>query len=78
MVAKNLLNDVLALPIEDRREVYEELRTSLLNDPQFDILTDEQKRILDERLDEYEAGPNGGEPWDEVEARLLNLLKDRA
>lgn len=75
MVAKNLLNDVLALPVDDRLEHLEQLRENLLNDAQLHALTAEEKQLLDERLAEFEADPTGGSPWEEVEARLTGLLK---
>ena len=68
MVAKNLLAEVLALPLADRKESFEHLRENLRNEPDLDPLTDEQKRIFEERLDDYEANPNGGSTWEEVEA----------
>ena len=71
MVAKSLLAEVLALPLADRVELFEHLRDSLRNEPDLDPLTAEQKRILKERLDDYEADPDEGSSWEEVEARIL-------
>ncbi|HEY2587527.1 MAG TPA: addiction module protein [Tepidisphaeraceae bacterium] len=78
MVAKNLLDNVLALPVDDRLELFEKLRENLLNDPELSALTAEEMQLLDERLAEFEADPTGGAPWEEVEARLAGLLKGRA
>jgi putative addiction module component (TIGR02574 family) len=78
MVAKNLLNDVLALPVDERLEFFEQLRNNLLSDPSIHPLTDSERQILDEGLAEYESSSNTGSPWDEVEARLLSLIKDPA
>ena len=72
MVARNLLADVLALPLADRVELFEHLRDNLRNEPDLDPLTEEQKRILEERLAEYDADPDEGSSWEEVEARILN------
>jgi putative addiction module component (TIGR02574 family) len=41
------------------------------SEPDFDPLTDEQKRMPEERLDDYEANPDEGSTWEEVEARIL-------
>jgi putative addiction module component (TIGR02574 family) len=71
MVAKNLLADVLALPLPDRVELFEHLRDNLRNEPDLDPLTEEQKRILEERLADYDANPDEGSSWEEVEARIL-------
>jgi putative addiction module component (TIGR02574 family) len=77
MVARNLLADVLALPLADRVELFEHLRDSLRNEPDLDSLTGEQKRMLDERLADFEANPDEGSTWEEVEARLLKSLDGR-
>ena len=75
MVAKNLLDDVLALPAADRMELYDRLGESLRNDPACFPISEEDKRILDERLADYEANPDEGSSWEEVEARILQNLK---
>ncbi|HSU65638.1 MAG TPA: addiction module protein [Tepidisphaeraceae bacterium] len=77
MVARNLLQDVLALPVAERLEFFEQLRQNLMSDPQVDPLTDDEKRLLDEGIAEVEADPQGGVPWDEVEAQILAQLRDR-
>jgi len=38
-------------------------------------LTEEEKKMLDARLSEYEKDPNEGSSWEEVEARLRSQLK---
>lgn len=78
MVAKNLIDNVLALPIEDRLELFEKLRENLLNDPDIHAISSEEQHLLDERIAELEADPGGGVPWEEVDARLRGLLKGRA
>jgi|APSaa5957512622_1039677.scaffolds.fasta_scaffold62372_1 putative addiction module component (TIGR02574 family) len=35
-------------------------------------LTDEQKIILDKRLEAYHRNPNEGAPWEVVKKRILN------
>lgn len=35
-------------------------------------LSEEHKRILDERLANHEANPNEGSPWQEVKQRIAN------
>lgn len=73
-VARDLLKDVLALPVGDRLELFEQLRRNLMSDPQVDPLTDDEKLLLDEGIAEVEADPQGGVPWDEVEAGILARL----
>jgi putative addiction module component (TIGR02574 family) len=76
MVAKNLLDDVLALPVDQKLEFFERLRVDLMNDPTLNPLSEADRQLLDERLKEYEEDPTEGSPWEVVEARLLGLLKD--
>jgi putative addiction module component (TIGR02574 family) len=77
MVAQNLVNEVLALAVDDRLELYELLRQNLLDDPELDPLTDQQRRILDERLDDIEAGTDECLPWEQVQAELRESLRKR-
>lgn len=42
------------------------------NDDFFE-LSDEQKKILDERLEEHRKNPNAGKPWNEV----MQSLKEK-
>ena len=77
MFAKKLLDDVLALPLDDRIEVFERLRENLRNDLELFPLSEEHKRILDERLRDMEENPDDGSPWDEVETRLAKMLAER-
>jgi putative addiction module component (TIGR02574 family) len=75
MVARNIIQDLLSLPVTERLEIFERLRENLLNDPELHPITETEKQLLDERLAEYEADPDAGSPWEEVEARLLSLVK---
>ena len=60
---------------EERREIVakaRELDGAEWIDPD---LTEEDKRILDAELEEYEKTPDAGSTWDEVEARIRQSLK---
>jgi putative addiction module component (TIGR02574 family) len=35
-------------------------------------LTDEQKTLLDKRLEDYHRNPNEGAPWEVVKTRIKN------
>lgn len=37
-------------------------------------LTESQRRLLDERIDEHEANPDDVEPWDDVRDDILRKL----
>ena len=58
------------LNTEERLELIELLWESLVVDPSSIPVTDAQKRMLDERLNEIEAGDDAGTPWEEVKARI--------
>ncbi|QOV88491.1 addiction module protein [Humisphaera borealis] len=77
MVARDLINDVLALPTNERIELYDRLRESIRNDPALDPLSDELKRLLDDRHDDLMAHPGDESDWEDVHARALDLLKAR-
>ena len=62
------------LNIEERLELIESLWESLVTDPSNIPVTEAQKRILDERLDEISAGDDTGIPWEVVKARILKIL----
>jgi putative addiction module component (TIGR02574 family) len=62
------------LNTEERLALIELLWESLVVDPSNIPVTDAQKRMLDERLDEIEAGDDAGAPWDEVKARIKQRL----
>jgi putative addiction module component (TIGR02574 family) len=39
------------------------------------LLPDEHKRILDQRLSDYDSSPHAGRPWSEVRDELLAKLR---
>ena len=67
MVAKNLINDVLALPPTDRLELVHRLWDSLREDAVHLPLTNDQREELDRRYDEFLQDPTEGSSWAEVE-----------
>ena len=75
MVAKNLINDVLALPPSDRLELVQRLWDSLLDDPDSLPLTEAQKKELDRRYEDYLRNPDEGSTWEEVEAFVRERLR---
>ena len=62
------------LSAEERLELIESLWESLIDNPSSIPVTDAQKRILDDRLNEIEAGDDTGIPWEEVKARITKQL----
>jgi putative addiction module component (TIGR02574 family) len=62
------------LSAEERLDLIESLWESLIHDPSSIPVTEAQRRILDQRLDEIEAGDDTGIPWEEVKARIKKQL----
>jgi len=54
------------LPVEERLDLVQELWDSIAADQGALLLTDEQRQLLDERLDAYELDGNPGRPADVV------------
>ena len=70
--SERIISDALTLPAADRLEVIERLWNSLAAVPEALELTDAQRRELDRRLEEMEANPDAGIPWEDVQAELRN------
>jgi putative addiction module component (TIGR02574 family) len=62
------------LPLEERLKLVEDLWDSIAAEEQRLPLTAEQRRLLDERLDEYELDGDPGEPADIVVDRIRRSL----
>jgi|688.fasta_scaffold31937_9 putative addiction module component (TIGR02574 family) len=61
--------EILALPVSQRMELAAQIWDSI--QPSEIELSEEYRRILDERLAKYEADPTEGRPWEEVKAELF-------
>jgi len=69
-----ILNDILKLSESERILMAEAIWDSIASkDKEFE-LTDDLKKLLDERLAEHEKNPKAGSTWDEVKARIKNRL----
>lgn len=62
--------EILAMPVADRMALVEKIWESISNERAVP-LSDEQRRILEERLAEHRANPNSGTPWKQVKKELL-------
>jgi putative addiction module component (TIGR02574 family) len=58
------------MSIEDRLRLLEEIWDSIAAEADDIPLTQAQREELARRVDEYEADPKAGSPWEEVKARL--------
>lgn len=68
MVELSLLEQVLQLPAEDRRELMDEISGSLAAE---EPLSPELQALLDERLADAAANPNAHRPWEDVKREIF-------
>ena len=71
----NIPQEFKDLPIQGRIEYVQDLWDFIVEGPEDILVPESHKRILDERLAAYDAGPNNGKPWAEVRESLLSKLR---
>jgi putative addiction module component (TIGR02574 family) len=67
--------DVLELPVQERLQLVEDIWNSIVEAPEALEMTDEDKRLINERLEARRHNPNAGSPWEEVYARITSRRK---
>ena len=72
MVDAALISEVKALSAADRLELIGAVWETL--SPNDTPITEEEKTLLDARLQDLKANPEKQGPWSEVQARLRRLL----
>jgi putative addiction module component (TIGR02574 family) len=71
-MSKFSVADVLELPVEERLKLIGDIWDTIADAPEALALTEEDKRLIDERLKARELNPNAGAPWQEVYARITS------
>lgn len=66
-----LPDDILAMSVDERIRLVEEVWDSIAATPEAVPLTAAQREQLDTRLEAYEENPQAGSPWEEVKARIV-------
>ena len=66
--------DIDRLNVEEKLELIETLWNSLSSNPSNIPVTEAQKKMLDERIAEIDAGDVETIPWEEVKARVFKDL----
>jgi len=66
------ISDAINLSVAQRIELVEDLWDSIAEMPEKVQLTEEQKKILDERLEAFHRNPTEGSPWEAVKERIRN------
>jgi putative addiction module component (TIGR02574 family) len=67
--------DVLELPVPERLKLVEDIWNTIADAPDALELTEEEKRLIDERLEAYRRNPQAGSSWQEVYARITARKK---
>lgn len=64
--------DTLDLSIPERIELVEDIWDTIAAKADLVELTEEEKKIIDERLKAYHQNPNLGSPWEDVFKRIIS------
>ncbi len=62
--------DVLELPVRERLQLVEDIWNTIADMPDALELTEEDKALIDERLEAARKNPGAGSSWEEVSARI--------
>jgi putative addiction module component (TIGR02574 family) len=62
--------DVLQLPVQERLQLVEDIWNTIAEAPDALDLTEEDKKLIDQRLEARHRNPDAGSPWGEVYARI--------
>lgn len=64
--------DTIELSIPERIQLVEDIWDTIAAEAQSIELTEDEKRIIDERLEAYHKNPDLGSPWKDVYKRILS------
>ena len=64
--------DVLELSIPERIQLVEDIWDTITAQATSVELTDDEKRIIDARLEKYHQNPELGSPWEDVYRRIVS------
>lgn len=70
MNRKALMDDILALPPEERIRIVEAIWDSIAAEPETLPVTQAQKQEIEDRLSEFRRDPSIAIPWEIARARL--------
>ena len=66
------VTDTLKLSIPERIQLVEDIWDTIASETDSVELTENEKKIIDERLEAYHKNPDEGSPWDEVYKRIVS------
>ena len=64
--------DTIALSIPERIQLVEDIWDTIATEAEAIELTEDEKRIIDERLEAYNRNPDLGSPWKDVYKRMVS------
>jgi len=64
--------DTIALSIPERIQLVEDIWDTITAEAEAIELTEDEKRIIDERLEAYHRNPDLGSPWEDVYKRIVS------
>lgn len=64
--------DVLELSIPERIQLVEDIWDTITAQATSVELTDDEKKIIDARLEKYHQNPELGSPWEDVYKRIVS------
>ena len=69
---KQTATDTLNLSIPERIQLVEDIWDTIAAQADRVELTEEEKKVIDERLKAYHQNPNLGSPWEDVFKRIVS------
>jgi len=66
------VTDTLKLSIPERIQLVEDIWDTIASETESVEFTENEKKIIDERLEAYHKNPNEGSSWDEVYKRIVS------
>lgn len=64
------IKDLKRLSIAERIELVEDLWDTIAESPEMVETSEEQKQLLDKRLESFSKSPKSGSSWEEVKKRV--------
>ena len=75
MTAKAILAQAKELPADERIQLVQDLWDTIAQEPESVEISDEHRRILDERIREHEASPDDVVSWAVAKADIRKALE---
>ena len=69
-MSPSVMEQALALPLEERRRLMLDLWQTVEAEAPVEPILEDERRLLDERIEAAEARPEEVEPWAQVRERL--------